>query len=176
MKDMKIFIISGKARHGKTTVANYINELLGNCAITSYSRYIKMYASDVSDWDGTDENKPRRFLQDIGNFVRNGIFDDEFFIRRIDEDIKVYALYKNNAIVDDARLPMEIDYFKERYSNVYSIRVVRSNFDNGLSIKEKHHETEVALDNYSNYDYTIVNDGSLSDLRDKVDKCLESLL
>jgi len=115
-------------------------------------------------------------FEKIGNTIRNELFSIDFFAKRIDEDIKVYSLYRDNVIIDGARLPIEIDYFKDKYSNVYSIRVIRSDYDNELNLKEKSDETEVALDNYSNYDYTIINDGSLSDLRDKVDKCLESLL
>jgi len=173
---MRVFIISGKARHGKTTTAEYLSDILGNSVITSYSRYVKMYVNDMNMWDNSESNKPRKLLQDLGNTIRNELFSIDFFAKRIDEDIKVYSLYRDNVIIDGARLPIEIDYFKDKYSNVYSIRVIRSDYDNELNLKEKSDETEVALDNYSNYDYTIMNDGSFSDLRDKVNKCLEDLL
>ena len=37
-------------------------------------------------------------------------------------------------------------------------------------------ETETALDNYTNYEYTIINDGSLEDLNNKVKQIVDEVI
>jgi hypothetical protein len=44
------------------------------------------------------------------------------------------------------------------------IRVVRPNFDNGLSDVQKQHPSETALDNFE-FDTVIYNNGSLDELK-----------
>ena len=70
---MKIFVISGKARHGKDTVALDIKEIYEKKGLRvinlAYGSYIKEYAKKISDWDGKEESKPRELLQELGTDV-----------------------------------------------------------------------------------------------------------
>ena len=43
-------------------------------------------------------------------------------------------------------------------------------------MSKKKHITETALDNYNDYDFVIHNDGTISDLRKKVEKIVEELM
>ena len=61
-----------------------------------------------------------------------------------------------------------MEWPKKNFDNVINIRVIRDGYDSVLSEKEQKHLTEVALDEYNSYDYVIHNDGTLSDLKDKV--------
>lgn len=176
-KNPKIIIIAGKARAGKDTVATFIKEKMNNKKIINlqYSFYIKEYAKKISNWDGSEENKPRELLQKIGtDIVRNKI-DKHFFIKKIIDDIKVYSYFFDVITISDARYKDEIDIIKEIYDNAISIGIVRPNFESGLSSTEKMHATEIDLDNYENYDYKIINDGSLLDLEQKVEQILEEV-
>ena len=60
---MKIYVISGKARHGKDTVALDIKEVYEKKGLKvinlAYGSYIKEYAKRISNWDGSEETKPR---------------------------------------------------------------------------------------------------------------------
>lgn len=173
MDDFTIFIISGKAGTGKTTSANMIKDYLKskgqNSVVTSYSKYIKMYAKEITTWDGNEEIKPREILQELGGVIRHYLNKKDFFLKRLDEDIDLYKLFAKACVIDDARLPEEIEYFKRKYQrSVISVHIERPNFKTELSEREMTHETEQGLDNYSVYDYTIVNDGTLEDLRIKV--------
>jgi len=173
---MKVYMICGKARHGKDTVASMIQKIYEekNLKILNlqYTTYMKEYAKNIVSWDGNDETKPRTLLQELGNTIRNEI-DPLFFINRMIEDIKVYSYYFDAITVSDVRMKREIDIPKEKLNNVISVNVVRPNFDNGLSDKEKKHLTEVDLDNYENYDFKIINDGSLEDLEKEVRKMVD---
>lgn len=64
---------------------------------------------------------------------------------------------------------------RQKFKNVFAIRVVRPNFDNGLTLEQQKHITEVDLDDYKEYDYYLVNDGSLEDLKSKVQNIVEDV-
>lgn len=178
-KNIKIFLICGKARHGKDTVAKIIKEKyeMDNLkSITlSYAYYIKDYAKRITNWDGSDDTKPRELLQQLGtNIIRNNI-DDKLFIRRMIEDIKVFSYYYDIAIISDGRFKAEIDTIRDEFSDVCVIHVERPDFDNGLTEEQKKHPTEVDLDDYDKYDYKILNDGSISDLENKISDILKEV-
>ena len=68
--DIKVYLICGKARSGKDTIAAILKEKLENnnykvCTI-QIMRTLKGYLKDYFDWDGSEENKPRTLLQTMG--------------------------------------------------------------------------------------------------------------
>lgn len=178
-KNPLIYLISGKARHGKDTTAAMIKtfyEQKGQKVINlQYSTYIKEYAKKISNWDGSEETKPRELLQKLGTEVIRQNIDPLFFVDAIIKDIKVYSYFFDVIVVSDIRTPEEIDYPKNNFKNAFSINVRRINFENGLSEEQKQHYTEIALDNYDKFDYIIMNDGSVEELNEKVNKILEEI-
>lgn len=173
-KEPYIFLIAGKARHGKDTVAAIIREYyLRNelkVDVLQFSYYLKDYVKRLSSWDGSDDTKAdyRGFMQELGTDVIRKEIDSKFFINRMIEDIKVYAYYCDVLTISDVRFPDEIDDIKKSFPNVISIYVNRPNFDSPLKSKEQKHITETALDNYNDFDYKIINDGTIDELKDKV--------
>ena len=176
-KQPKIYIICGKARHGKDTIAemirNYYKENGSDILNLQYSSYIKEYAQKISNWDGSEETKPRELLQQLGTNVIRDKIDEAFFVKKIVDDIKVYSFFFDVLTISDARFKLEVDTPRDNFQNVIVIRVNRPNFDNGLTEEQKLHRTETDLDDYENYDYTIENDGSLEDLKEKVIEILK---
>jgi len=170
-------MISGKARHGKDTVAGLIEKIYKekNQSIINlqYSSYIKEYAKKISGWDGSEETKPRTLLQELGTDVIRNKIDSLFFVNRIIGDIKVYSYYFDVITVSDVRAKVEIDVPKESIDGIVAINVVRPNFDNGLSLEQQKHFTEVDLDDYDKFDYEIINDGTLEKLEEKVRKMVD---
>ena len=91
---MKIYLISGKARSGKGTVSSILkSELEKNNSVCEIqvTRTIKGYAKDYFGWDGNEDNKPRKLLQDLGNSIREK--DPLFHINRLCEDINALSSY-----------------------------------------------------------------------------------
>lgn len=179
MQKTKIFIIAGKARSGKNTIAKIIKdyfEVQGKKVVEiGFTDYIREYAKKITNWDGQDETKPRELLQKLGtDIVRNQINKD-FFVNRVCEDIKVYQQFFDVIIISGARFPNELETPKKQFSNVTIIKVERPNFENELTTKQRTHITETALDNYQRYDYLIINDNNLEHLRKKTKKIIDEV-
>ncbi len=178
--DTKIFIASGKANSGKDTTCELINNYIKLKGLKSvnlqFSSYIKMYAKIISGWDGNEDTKPRSLLQELGTDVIRKYIDEDFFINRIIDDIKVYSYYFDVITISDARFPKELDSIKNNFKDVYKINIKRPNFENNLNDIQRKHVTEVALDNYNDYDYILVNDGSINDLNDKIKQIVDKVI
>lgn len=178
-RNPKIYIFSGKARAGKDTCANYIKEFCDKnnkkFLCLQYSGYLKEYAKKIIDWDGNDETKPRQLLIDLGtNLIRNKL-NRYMLVNRMIEDLQVMSYFFDVIVISDARLAEELDIPRKKLDNVKIINVIRPNFDNNLTAEQKKTLTEIGLDNYDNYDYKIINDGTLDNLQIKVIKMLEEI-
>lgn len=179
LKTPKIYIISGKARSGKDTTADIISEyysLKSKKSITlSYGYYIKEYAKKVSDWDGSDDTKPRTLLQTLGTEIIRNKIDSMFFIERMIGDIKVYSYFFDVIIISDARVKAEITTIKKNFDDVIDIHIERDDFDNGLTDEQKNHPTENALNDFEEYDYIVKNNGSIDELKSNIINIIEEV-
>ena len=173
---MRIFLIAGKAGSGKGEVAKIIKEYyiykLEKCVITEYSKPLKKFAQELTDWDGNPNTKPRKYLQDLGDQIRK--IDSKYFINKMLDDLKIYETLTDNLVISDVRMPDEIEDIKLNYDNVYSICVENQFGASKLSIEEQSHITETALEDYAEFDYILAND-SYENLKDKVFKFLEGI-
>lgn len=162
-KNPKIYLLSGKARHGKDTTASFLKKFYekdGKKVIYSRAgKYIKFYAMEMSDWDGSEENKPRELLQNLGTeIIRNRLNKSEMLIQRQIDDIEIYSYFYDAIIVPDIRLPREIESIKKKFDNVVTIKINRINFDSDLTNNQSKHITETAMDSYTDFDYILTND------------------
>lgn len=162
-KKPTIYLLSGKARNGKDTIAGFLKKFYeadGKKVIYSRAgKYIRYYAIEMTGWDGSEETKPRNLLQELGTeVIRNKLNKKEMFIQRQLDDIEIYSYFYDAIIVPDIRLPREIDSVKEKFDNVVTIEVNRINFDSSLTGNQKKHITETAMDNYKDFDYIVTND------------------
>lgn len=169
--------ISGWARSGKDTIANYLVEN-HNYTKISFSTPMKeaMYkldpritvneltntslrvGVDVYGWEGLKDRSPdiRGLLQRFGTEVGREMFGEDFWVD--------YALTSipdgGKAVIADVRYPNEADAIKALGGKVY--RVVRS----GVGPANEH-ASEHALDGYE-FDGQIDNDGNLERLLQNV--------
>ena len=174
-KNIKIFIISGKARSGKSETSNIIKNFYKEkkCITISFAYYLKDYVKRITNWDGNEETKPRELLQQLGiELIKNKI-NNQLLINRILEDIEVFTYFYDIIIINDARLVDEIESIKEKYKDSICIRIIR-NKENNLSETEKQHITETELDNYNNFDY-VINNNSYEELVINLNKILRSI-
>lgn len=164
---MKVVLIAGTAGSGKTYLGEKIVEFAkvkGLRALqTEYSKYIKMYAKEILGYDGGRENKPRSFLQNTGGFIREELKDNNFFIRRMQEDFRIYENYFDIVVISDVRLLQEIDAMVSSKYDVVTILVRNEHAQIGLTEEEKNHVTENEFRKYLDYNYVVKNteDGEL---------------
>ncbi len=170
---MEIFMFCGKARSGKDTSALILKKILEEknkkVLILQYSYYIKEFAKKISDWDGSEETKPRSLLQELGTDIIRKKIDEQFFVKKLIEDLRVYEYYFDYIIISDVRFDIEIDEPRKKY-NVKAIKITRENKNEILTEKQQSHSTETGLDNYTNFDYEIKNDYDLEYLEQEIRK------
>lgn len=161
--NIKVYLICGKARTGKNTIAKLIREKLEKeghkvCEI-QIMRTVKSYVKDYFNWDGRDETKPRKLLQEMGTeLIRQQMNMPNFHLDRLTDDIKVLSNFFDTFIVDDIRLKEEINTIKERFSDTTVILVEKNNIINNLTEEEQKHSTENDLNDFYDYDCKINND------------------
>ena len=175
---MNVICISGKAQNGKDTVAETIRDSLEEdgkrVLITHYGDLVKYIAKTYSDWDGEKDEQGRETLQ----FIGTDIVRTKRPTYWVDFIISILELFGNNwdyVLIPDCRFPDECDSLIKRGFHTKIIRVERPNFVSPLTAEQQKHPSETAMDNY-NFDYTIVNDGTLDNLRKKVDKLVRGIL
>lgn len=161
-KDPLIILISGKARSGKDTIGKYLKQEYLNqhkkVVISPYTKYLKQYIQDITGKEVTEQNKPRDLLQQLSTkLIKEKLGNPDFFIHRQIEDIEFYSYFIDVIIIPDVRFPKEIEEIKRKFHNVVSIHVTRKNYISDLTEVQKQDITEIALDNYDQYDYKIEN-------------------
>jgi len=176
MNDPIIYVICGRARTGKNTVADFIYDYYKNDSVRlSYTTYLKQYAILISDWDGSEETKPRELLQTLGTEIIKNKIDNKLLIKRTIEDINVLAYFKRVIIISGARRKEEIDDLKKVYNNVIAIRVYKDSITDKLTDSENNHITEKDLDDYNNFDFEKINENSLEKLKEYVNDIIKEV-
>lgn len=147
---MRVICISGKAQHGKDTSAAMIKGFLEDSGskvrIIHYADLLKFICKSWFDWDGLKDEYGRSLLQRVGTDTVRAKKPNYW----VDFVISILKLFPNEwdyVIIPDCRFPNEIKTLKKNKFDVFHIRVVRPDFDNGLSEEQKKHISETALDN-----------------------------
>ena len=175
MKKKRIIAIAGKKGSGKDTVGRIITELYPEFKRRAFAdgiRNIIVSTFDIAPWkleDRTEKEKPieklwgkspRDLMKDVGDGLRASVHRDIWVdvlfdgIRDLDEVVITDLRFKN-------------EFKKCREGGVFIIKVVRPEIDSSDT-----HISEVDLDDIpdSEFDAVIVNDGSLEQLKEKVNE------
>ena len=178
-KNTLIILIAGKARSGKGEVASYLKDYFlkkeKKVILSPYTKYLKRYIVEVTGKEFNDEDKPRDLLQKLSSdLIKKKLSTPNFFINRQLEDLSFYSYFMDVVIIPDVRFEEEINKVKENFTNVVTIGVKRKNYLSILTKEQQEDITEIALDNYCNYDYKIENT-SLEKLQLDVLKIIKNL-
>jgi hypothetical protein len=174
---VRVVCISGKARHGKDTVASYMKEELEKhgrtVKIVHYADLLKFICKEYFDWDGEKDEAGRSLLQFVGtDFVRKK--KPSFWVDFVGDMLELFGAKWDYILIPDVRFPNEVLGMEERGFDVTHVRVVRPGMRPLLSDSQAMHESETAMDN-SHPDMAVMNDGSLKDLK-KSSKNLTALI
>lgn len=166
MTETLIITISGKARHGKDSLAFFLKRNLEEHGkkgiILHYADYLKYIAKTYYDWDGNKDVNGRTLLQSIGEHARQE--DPKIWVNTMYGLIFDILPQYDFVIIPDTRYPNEIFIWDLEEVPYVTIKIDRPNFDNGLTAIQKNHYSENALNDY-HFDYEVKNGGDLEDLR-----------
>ena len=164
---MRVILISGSARFGKDSTAFMMKELLEKqkkkVLIIHYADNLKLFAKNYFGWSGQKDQKGRELLQWLGTDVIRKNYEDTWVDMVVALLKGIKTLY-DYIIIPDVRFPNEIDRMRDNFDCI-TVRVIRFNFDNGLTEEQRKHPSETALDNYP-MEYELINDGDLEKLLD----------
>ena len=167
---VRIIAVSGKAQHGKDTFASVLHEQLVSdgykVLVTHYADLLKYICKTFFNWDGQKDEAGRHILQYVGTDIVRKVRPD-FWVEFILDIVDLFGDNWDYVIIPDTRFPNEIDMLKSRYKDTLHIRVVRPDFESNLTLEQKNHPSETALDNVEP-DYVVRNSGSIDDLRQEV--------
>jgi hypothetical protein len=178
-----IISLSGYARSGKDTVADYLVKKHGfvrmafadpikaalykinpNIAIGGTQGVSLAHAVDHFGWEELKEVSPeiRGMLQRLGTEFGRDMFGDDFWV-----DYSIGKSWQHDDVVfSDVRFKNEVQLITKNWG--YNWRINRP----GVG-PVNDHKSEVDLDTYDNWDGIIDNEGSLKVLYSKVDLLLE---
>ena len=176
----KIILLSAKARHGKNYCANIMQNNLEQKGYKvnqdMFAKYIKGYLKDYYDWDGiTKDEFYRNKLQQLGTErIKQELNFKSFHAKRLAEDIQICEDSADVFIITDTRFKDEIYTMKAMFpDDVLTVRIERK--DNiGLEGYTSRHKSEIDLDDFTGFDYTISNYGDES-FKTEVDNLCEEI-
>ena len=173
---MRVILISGSARFGKDSAAFIMKELLEKqkkkVLIIHYADNLKLFAKNYFGWSGQKDQKGRELLQWLGTDVVRKNYEDTWVDMTVALLKGIKTLY-DYVIIPDVRFPNEIDKMCDNFDCI-TIRIIRPNFDNGLTDEQKKHPSETALDNYP-MEYELINDGDLEKLLETTKTFLKNI-
>ncbi len=171
--NLKVFVINGSGGSGKDTFCNYIKDLAFEKDRTYFvdsvytSTPAKQWAKKMG-WDGSKLPSDRRFLcnlKDMLDYWNNATYNcireyfSNYYINRY------YNSYSKAIIFIHAREEKDIVWIKNYCLNkgisCKSILIKRPN-----TTKKGNHADD-NVEQYINYDYTILNKGTLEDFKKK---------
>ena len=183
---MVLIGLGHKCRQGKNTVADVMKAQNNQIKLYAFADELKMYckehhkqlvhqwSEDINTHNIRSLNPPKddpiygytQILQWYGTDVARKS-DPDTWIKALEARLRLEV--PSVAVITDVRFPNEAAYVKEKGG--YMVNVIRLNKDGSQFLdagRDPNHPSEVALDDYEGYDFTIeVKDGNFEDLRRK---------
>lgn len=170
----RVISISGRARHGKDTVAKIMCKYLDNSITIAFADYLKELACNslgISNIDELNRYKNsnilynginiREYLQELADNIKER-YSNEYFIDIV--IVKIKEAFKNNydyIIITDTRLLKELDKLKYNFGDlVVSLKVIRNINGTLKVIKHNNHNSEIEVD-LLNTEYVVMNDNTI---------------
>lgn len=165
---MKVILLSGKAGSGKDTAGEMLRKILWGegyrVLLTHFADPLKFMLSNAFNWNGVKDDYGRHMLQNIGTDVVRMRYDQDYWVRYVDDVIKIGQLSGINrfdwdcAIVPDLRFTTELLYLQDCGYDVIHVRINRD-IESHLSPEQLLHVSENDLNDVEP-DVVIDNNGT----------------
>ena len=180
--------IAGRKRHGKTTIAEYLNKYSYNswnfadplkaiCSEIFSFTPEQLYGEDkelVDPYWGITSRKAFQIIgtdlfRDQGNKIIQGI-DSDIWVKVIERKL-LKAPIGTKVVFGDIRFPNEVALIKKLGGKIIRVKRVLPEIDDDFDQVEMIHKSELFTDSLE-VDYEIINDGDKESLYKKIDTLL----
>lgn len=174
---MKIICLSGSAGSGKDTAAVAMEKILveqgKSVLVTHNADLLKFICASFFGWNGEKDEYGRSLLQQVGTgAVRSR--NPDYWVDFLIDMFVMFGDHWDYVLIPDCRFPNEIDKLIKTGFDVTSVYIKRPVFESKLTAEQQSHASETAMNGYE-FDYGILNDGSLDELKNKVEIVLSYL-
>lgn len=173
-KPLRIALIGG-ARTGKDTIATYLRSK-ATFKRLAFGDAMKrrLYATFT---DLPKEPKPRKAMIQFAQACRE--IDPDVWVKHLEQELRVLEAMKyQNFVITDVRQANEIKFCRDNGFIIVKVEAPQEVQVERASAGGEDLDTNNVLDAYAltikDYDYKIINDGSLLDLYNKIDNLLNS--
>jgi dephospho-CoA kinase len=176
--------LCGRLRSGKDTAANHLYIKYGFSTV-AFGDALKKNAHATFPWV-SEFSKPRALYQQFGQLMRQ--IDSDVWIKHVERAVKGAIDFNVNTgaekvgvVITDLRQPNEFEWARNNGFTI--IRVTAPDEDRLFRAKlagddfteaDLEHETESHIDGFA-VDYEIHNDGSVDELKLKIDEIMEAI-
>jgi len=192
MKTM-IYLYSPEMQSGKSTCADYIvntykfeklsfAEYVKKGAVTMLAPIIGLkmakfhiYENKVSPIPILNNVTGRKILQTLGTDWGRNIIDEDIWVKT--QITRILGSDEQLIVVDDFRFDNEVLYIKEKYSdllNIKTIKIIRNDINNDDVYTQ--HESENGMSDKVTFDHVIINNGTINDLKEKINIIMGEIL
>jgi dephospho-CoA kinase len=176
--------LTGKLRSGKSEVGNYLY-IRHSFDEFAFGNALKRTVNEVFPW-AVGPNKPRALLQNFGQLMRS--IDENVWIKHVERAINGTIDFRVSMgaeaigiVITDLRQPNEYEWARTegytiiRVTSPDEVRIGRAiAAGDDFSVHDLAHETELDIDNFD-VDYTVENNGTVDELKEKIDAVLEEI-
>jgi dephospho-CoA kinase len=176
--------LCGKLRSGKSIIGNHLY-IKYNFSEVAFGDALKKNAHAVFPWI-YEWNKPRALYQQFGQLMRQ--IEPDVWIKHAEQAVKGAIDFRVNTgaervgvVITDLRQPNEYEWARANGFTIIRVtapdedriaRAIAANDD--FTVHDLTHETELAIETFE-VDHEVINDGSVDDLKRKVDEILEEI-
>lgn len=204
MKNKIVLCISGKMRSGKNQFADYVSEVINekyevtqrmdmfagdlkNGAYEDFQRMIKVFKEEYDRLENPGQldlewlNVTReQFFEEKTLFTRAllQIYGTDIFCKRIDQDYwaklvlnKAEKCEEDITLITDTRFPNELSLLQN--SNKFKTISIRIDRETGI---ECDHPSEIALDEFKEWDFIVDNNGDLEQLKSAAETIIDLVM
>jgi dephospho-CoA kinase len=175
---------TAKLRAGKDTAAHHLYIQHGFDKV-AFGDALKRIAHETFSWV-SEFSKPRALYQNVGQLMRE--IDSEVWIKHAEMAVQGAIDFRVNTgaeqigiVLTDVRQQNEVDWCRANGFTIIRItspdedRIARAKIaGDDFNEADLAHETESHIDGFA-VDYEVTNDGSLDDLKRKVDEIMEAI-
>lgn len=180
---MKVILISGKAGHGKDTLATLMRKYLeaNNKKVLTihFGDPVKWLARDFLGWDGDKTTvEGRNILQTLGTNIMRTAYPT-YWAEIIAKFISAVNMW-DYVLIPDWRFENEFETVYQYNELVTTVRIERYNQDGtfyrnpNMTMYQLLHVSECQLDKFP-FEWIVENRGTTNDLKDSVEVMLEHI-